>query len=416
MRNIFTSLLIFISSLTFSQNYKLFNASSKKLFTDSTNAFSISFDSVKANGSDSVYHNFSRLNDTVINSDTCHYWWGAHTCNQQDKPVWAGGKIKFNNLGVYQFHNLAGDTLNFDFTKIIGDTSLMYKDATQKFLFVFEKSDTLTTLNYFDSARFYNILHTDLAGNPINSKLNGKEIVIAKNLGLVQFFQIDSFPQQLRHLYLAGNEFPTCGMFKLTDEMIYDYQPGDEIQFYNSGYYPSNSYQNYSNYVKYTFKNRIVTTDSLKYEVFRTTYDVFAGHTSTDTITLKYYRNNIVSQIPFDFFDGSVRKLYMSNYCNMKLWSYNVKPQLSAGYCSIDNCWGPVDTGGPPPESSTTYVTGLGIYYWDSRIVSPSGYITSSQIVYFKKNGITCDTEVVMGINSNYDLSHNIIIKPNPAR
>lgn len=404
-----------ISYLAYSQNYKLFNASSKKLFTDSVNAYSIAFDSVKVSGNDSIYFNFFRLNNTLNPSDSCNFW-GSQYCYKQNKPVWAGEKIKYDNAGIYQFYTLSGDTLNFNFTKNIGDTSLFYQDGIQKFFFVFEKADTLTTLNYFDSARFYKILHTDLAGNIINSQLNGEKIIIAKNIGLIQFFQIDSFPQILRPLYLIGAKFPAVGLYQLTNEMLYDYQPGDEIQFYDYYTFPEGPpWYNYSKYIKYVFLSKTITADSLIYAVSYVLYDVYASQTTIGTTTLKYYRHGIVAQIPFEYFNGKNRRLFLANYCGIKLWSYYVSPWAGMGYCSTENCWGHIDTGGPPENSKSTYVAGLGIYNTQGLVTAPPphGYGYGKKIVYFKKNGIPCGNEVVMVLGPDHFLSQ-INVFPNP--
>jgi len=414
MKKYLTLLFILISCQIFGQNYKIFNASSKKLFTDSVRTFSIYFDSVKYDGIDSIYYNFSTIADTLSPSDSCN-WWGGQSCEKQNKPVWVGKKINYNNHGLYQFFPISGDTLSFDFTKNIGDTSIFYKDAAQKFFIVYEKFDTMTVLNYYDSARFYKILHTDLAGNNINSPLNGKKIIIDKNLGLIQFFQVDSFPQLLKPFYLIGNGSPDCGLFQLTDEIVYDFQPGDEIQFSNYKYQPGGPPPpwTWSYHIKYVFLTRIVTIDSLKYKIIRTTYDNNTYQTKTDTTILKYYRHNLIFKIPFEYFDGNNRRLYLSSYCGMKLWTYNINPNPYIGYCVKENCWGGIDTGGPMPTSNYTYIAGLG-EDWQSNLVQPppSGYESGSHILYFKKNGIPCGSEVT-GTNE-ITTQPFLLISPNP--
>jgi hypothetical protein len=162
MKKTLTILLIFISSLSFGQNYKLFNSSSKKLFTDypnPVNAYSIAFDTVTHSGTDSTYYNFFGLdNVNMFTSDTC-YFWGPPTCYKQTVPSWIGRKILYDNVSKYQFFNLPGDTLTFDLTTNTSDTSIFYMDASQKFSFVFAKSDTLHLFGNIDSARFYKIIH-----------------------------------------------------------------------------------------------------------------------------------------------------------------------------------------------------------------------------------------------------------------
>lgn len=408
MRKLLTVFLIFFSCLSFGQDYKLFNAGSKKLFTefpDPLSTYSISFDTVVQSGSDSVYYNFLRLSDLYFESDTCQFW-GGQNCFQQNLPSWTGKKIIYDNLSKSLFFNLSGDTLTFDFTNNVNDTLLFYKDSAQKFLFVYIKSDTTKVLGNLDSARFYKIIHTDLSGNIINSSLNQQNIIVAENWGLQRFFQIDSFPQVLRPLALIGNISPSAGLSAITNEMLYDYQPGDEIQYREySHYYSAPPWWNYTRYRKLKFLNRVTTADSIIYTVSSFIFYVDSVQTYSDTAQLKFYRNNTLSQIPFEYFDGNTRRLYLNDYCGTDRWTYTIEPATSLGYCAADTCWGSIDTQGPPPQIEKTYVFGLGIYNDVEYIVSPTGYYRSNNIVYYKKNGLSCGTEAIVGIEDTLDIN-----------
>lgn len=407
--------------MTFSQNYKMFNSSSKKLFTDypiQLSTYSISFDTVEQNGLDSVYFNYYRLNDSWFTSDSCNFW-GAPVCRKQTYPSWSGKKIIFDNISNYTFFNLNDDTLKFNFSLSLNDTLPFYKDSLQKFLFVYEKSDTLSVLNNIDSARFYKIIHTDLNGNIINSVLNHQDIIISKNWGLVRFFKVDSFPQILKPIELIGNESPAGGFYELTNEMLFDYQQGDVFQkkeYYNQPGGPP--WHNYNRYKKYTILNRTTTADSLIYNV---AYEYFSGDSSIlylDTMELKYYRFKVVSKIPFELFDGSTKQLKLDDYCGLNLWTYSINSDNNLKFCSWDTCWGYYDTQGPPPHTRTIYTLGLGVYLTSESIFDspPIGYSFGSQIVYFVKNGVACGSEVFVGIHESENVNQTLFIYPNPAK
>jgi hypothetical protein len=413
------SLFFFLSPLLIlSQNYKLFHSASKKLFasTNSLMTYSLSFDSLRKVGSDSVYCNFYRLEGNMFNSPHCNFW-GSTMCYKQNVPVWAGRDIKYNNAGIYQFYNLAGDTLTFNFNKNPGDSSVFYRNSSEKFVFKYIKADTVTVLNNLDSARFYIIHHTDLNGNVINSSMHNKYITVAKNFGLTDFMQVDSFPLVLRPLKLIGNVSPTAGFIKITNEMLYDHQPGDEIQFYD--YYYSNygpPWLNYNKYIKYRYLIRMNIADTINYKAQRSNYNATAGTFAIDTINLKYLKNYVVCTIPYEKYDGNIKRLYKGDYCSLKLWTYTIHPIYSLGFCPADKCWGPRDTNGPPPNDNTTYVCGLGRYSYTSVLaVPPSGYNTGTKIIYFKKNGIFCGNEIVMGMDNTEELLYKVELTPNPA-
>lgn len=414
-----TALLIFSVGICFGQNYKLFNASTKKLFTDypiPLSAYSISFNNAMQNGNDSVYFNFFELESNAYFSDTCDFW-GPSVCYKQNVPSWIGKKIIYDNAFVYNFFNWKGDTLKFEFKTNFLDTLVFYKDSIQKFQFLYYKSDTLMVLNHLDSAYFYKIIHTDNYGNSLNSNLNQQEIIISKNWGLMRFFRVDSFPQILKPLALIGNVSPDAGFYAITNENLYDYQPGDVIQYKDysnqAGGPPS---MNYTKYKKYTILSRTLTVDSI---IYNTIYEYFYSNSSVlykDTFDIKYFRKEVLAKIPFELFNGKVNELKTVDYCSQKFWTYTINSQNYTEFCSQDTCWGSEDTNGPPPIISEQYALGLGKFKdtYSYPLSPPYGYYKSSQIVYFRKNGLHCGTEILLGINENY-IDNRVLCYPNPA-
>lgn len=422
MKKLLLLLLIISFSQAFAQNYKPFNSSTKKLFADFPNiqsTYSMSFDSAQTVGSDSVYFNFFRLPvDYNFVSFDCPFWGGTE-CWRQDMPVWIGAKIEYDNLYSYNFHPNNGDTIQFNFDLLNGGPSIFYQDSVQKFSLMYEGTDTISTLNYIDSARFFKIYHSDLEGNTINSQLNGQNIVIAKYLGLTQFFQIDSFPQVLKPLHLVGNENPNLGITKITNEMIFDYQPGDEIQ-YREYYYWNNGppWENYTRYRKHSILQRTETPDFLKYVMEEQVFYQDSSLVLTDTIEKTYIRNHTIAQLPFEVFDGNYKHFYLAEYCDFELWTFHNKPENSLWYCDFDNVWGPFDTFGPPDEEYLTYALGLGVYI--DKLVDYHGGISLynghyNNIVYFKKNGVACG-ELIVGVEQHKKPAWDVSVNPNPAR
>jgi hypothetical protein len=233
---------LFLFALTLSataQNFKLFNAGSKMVFTtfpDAGPTYSLAFDSVISIGADSVYFTYFLKGDALIYTDTCGIEpYLVDSCLPNNKPIWTGHLIERRNDRQYRFFNKEGDTLAFDFRTDTGDSLLFYTDETQSFFIEYELTDTLSILGEVDSVRIYRILHQDLEGNAINSLLNNQQIVIAKSFGLFRFFHVYDFPSSLLPLVLVGNNAPDAGLVKLTNEMIFDHQPGDVIQY--SDYY-----------------------------------------------------------------------------------------------------------------------------------------------------------------------------------
>jgi len=424
MRKTLTILLIVVGSLSFGQHYKLFTASSKKLFANypvANETHSLFFDTVVSGSNDSVYYNFLLLNNIFPSDDSCSSAYYFYTCYQQNIPSWIGRKIIYDNTSNYKFFNLAGDTLLFNFRTNPADSLIFYKDSLQKFFFIYTKSDTLSILNNIDSARFYRIVHTDLDGNVINSDLNQQNIIISKNRGLVNFFQVDSFPQILKPFILIGDMASADGLYQLKNETVYDYQVGDEIQYYdynNNSLYPLSDYKRYK---KYKILSKTVTADSLFYNAVYEMFNADSANLFVDTIMLKYSSSSLIANIPFEKYYGQVsRTLSSKDYCGLRLWTFETN-RLSYinEYSPCDTSWCYNSEPGPPSYYERNYVSGLGLYLDRSYYLSASppnvSWSKGLVMIYFKKNGISCGSEMFAGISEYQDKDYELIISPNPA-
>jgi hypothetical protein len=425
MKNLLGLSLILLSFFSYSQDYKLFNAGSKKLYTSYPIAgltSGVAFDSVMMMGNDSVYFNYTAVNNEIImESDTCEFW-GGPSCYHQDRPLWFGSRIIFDNANNYSFITELNDTLSFNFDLLPGDSSLFYQDSSQYFYIVFEGADTSTILDIPDSAKYYRISNYDISGNTINSPLNNEKIIIGKEMGLAGFFRIDSFPLVQQPIFLVGYLSPAAGIISLTNEMVYDHHVGDEIQYLDQYYYLDGPpWFNYTNYITHTFLDRIDTQDSIIYTVERLTYKTDSNLLIQDTINLKYNRNNVIAESPFDKLDQDntlvLTNFFKADYCGFSLWTYSRDAKYKI-YCPTDNCWGDYDIPGPPPDQEKIFVCGLGLYLDKDALSAPppQGYYHIYNIIYFKKDWIECGEEVIVNIDEPMVPAFRIDIYPNPAK
>jgi len=427
MKSFLTITLLSLSVLAVGQDYKLFNASSRKVFTnypipDST--LSIAFDSVRLVGTDSVYYNFTQTG-IIIPSDTCHFW-GGQECIKQDRATWLGSRVIYNNASIYKFFTANNDSLNFDFSVTAGDSALIFENTTDKLYLAFAKTDTITVLNFQDSARFYTIIHTDASGNTINSLLNQKHIIIAKTLGLVQFFQVNAFPEVLNPVYLLGNVSPDLGLAKLTNETVYNFAVGDVFQYHDvvhHNYGPPG--QEADLYTRYTITGKVVLSDSVYYTAVKHIFEPGNPVETNDFIMLKYKTNEIIAQIPYEYtnpadFPFISHSLRYENYCGTKRWTYRVKPNQGLRYCSIDNCWGANDVPGPAPTQEDVYTLGFGLFYsiYSEGVINwnSPGYHHTSELIFSRKNGVECGTEAFLGVDENPAGRSLFSVYPVPAK
>lgn len=315
-------------------------------------------------------------------------------CYKQNFPVWVGAKIEFDNQYSYNFYPNNGDTIQFNFAPT-GDTNTFYRDNAQKFALTYENSDTITILNYADSARFYTIHHTDLDGNSINSVLNGQKIIIGKALGLVRFFQIDEFPVLLNPIALIGQKKQNLGIHNITYGMIYDFQLGDEFQYEEAHYSFINGYppELYTLYRKHTITERTETNDSLFYKINQVIFYEDSSGQTNNIITKAYAKNKIIAQLPFEKFNGDYRGFSLKNYCDLDLWTYRFEAENALEYCAIDDVWGYYDTFGPPTEEEKVWAFGLGVFRhlkktYLGNIMNYYGFY--HKMIYYKKGDNVC--------------------------
>ena len=420
MKSFFTVIILFLALTVSGQNYQLFNASAKKVYktaSELTKTLSLEFDSVVSQGSNIAYYPYKSVGENGYSSDTCYHWGGD--CYFRDFPNWIGSHI--NDSGdVYEFVANSDSVLNFNFNLSPLQAHIFYEDNIQRFSIsrVTPGIDTMNLLGTTDSVIKFQISHTDLQGNFINSALNTWEIIIGKQFGLINFFRIDSFPVVLEPLTLMGNINPNAGFYQLTNAIIYNYSPGDKIQYHE--YYRDPLYPelNSDEYTTDNFIERRESSDSLKYKVFREVYNPDSPSYSSDTVWLQYRKDVVIAEVPYDWIDSEIlyySDLFKDDYCGLDLWTYQSGYSgRYLEYCEIENSWCSFDVFGIS-DSDKTYTEGLGLYYAHYGTPGPAtnsygGY----NMNYFKKGSLECGDQVV-GINDLPSVVKRICISPNPA-
>lgn len=420
MRTCITVFLVFIAIAVQGQNYQLFNVDTKKLFrttAELAETYNVVFDSVTTTGTATVFHPYKAMGDSGFYSDTCYLW--NDDCYLRNKPTWIGKQI-IKSGDSYVFYTLRDSVLNFNFNLAPLQAHIFYEDQIQRFSIsrLSPGSDTMNLMGTTDTVIRYQISHTDLQGNFINSALNNWQLVIGKQFGLITFFRVDVFPLALVPLVIMGNESPDAGFYEVTKGFIYDYSPGDVIQSTYRYNYPNYPELNQLRYTTDNFIERHETSDLLRYKVFREVYDAKNSTFTSDTVWVEYNKHDVIASIPFDFQESEdyrYSNLTIEDYCGFHAWTYiNGFAARNLYYCHEENIWCGFDTFGYD-SSSDTYVQGIGLY---SQHSGPAGPITdpssSTEVNYFSKGGIECGQQEV-GIENYPDVNKRISISPNPA-
>lgn len=408
---------VLLSMPTTAQDFAPFTPASRKLFgavPGYESTFGITFDSTTVSGGTTTYHNYKTVWDTLTPSN-CP-WWGGPDCLKQDRPTWSGARIEATADGSHTLFNLWNEPITLAFSTEPGSQTLIYADADEQFLLNYVGEAPGNVLGLTENVRQWTILHQDLGGQAITSVLNNAPVEVGATVGLLRYFRIDSFPLVLQPVELVGQSEPPLGLHTITPAVLNDFQAGDEIQVHAvAHHYIGPPWLNYDIYTKRTVLSRTDTPTEVTYEMERVTYNVDSATEVTSTNTESYNKTDVFGSIPFDRFDGTQPTLRLEDYCGIPLWTWRTHLNTGLGYCPEENCWGPYDTNGPPPTGTTVHVGGLGIYSTSESIISPSGYSTSSNVVYFKKNGTECFQEVIMGSERITAQPPAFQLSPNPS-
>jgi len=424
MKNMIYLMFLLGNINLFAQSFLPFQSNSRKLYRDDLgNTFSLTFQQAITNQLDSVFTPTLNVDGNMFYSDSCIFWGGG--CHKQNVPGWLGEKIKTNNIGNYVMYQNNNDSLIFDFNNNVLDTNLVFQNNTEKLKMSFVNSTVFSILGFTDSVNYYNLYHTDLNGNPINSVLNQFQICVGKHLGLINFFRIDNFPTQVTTLILLGNQNPDIGYHKISNEILYDYAVGDEYQYVKNSSHSNPSWgwsvTDYSLIVKHSILNKTQTADSLIYMTARQTINLLTSSQTLDTIFLRYPKNQSIASIPYEIFDGYYYKTFKeTEICGNNYWELSsVNEPYYLDFCAIDTCWGGIDTQGPPATITAKYALGLGQTLYQDHLFGGSMFTShsiNSTLTYFKKNGQICGIEQIVGIKAALDHSHRLAISPNPAK
>lgn len=375
----------------------------------------MAFDSARSIGTDSIYFHFGDLDQGAGEVVPGCLGWGDPNCYKANKPIWSGSLFLTNNNGTYWMRNVFGDSVRFDLDFNVGDTAMIFQDLTQRFSMLKSVPDTMTVLDFIDSVYTYTILHTDLNDQPIASALNGGSLIVGKQLGWIRIFRIDSFPQVLEPLELVGNKGPDLGLHQITSAMVYDYQPGDVVQTksYVGGGYPPLPFS----YWKDSVFARLDTPDSVRYQIAWESFNADGTITNSGIGTLNYSKYEVLAELPFERFNGSNITLNRTNACGFANWVLARELVPAIWFCTIDNCWVNGDTGGPPPQSSSSFQ--LGITATHSYFQTPINpwdepYWNIRSLVYYRKNDVACGTEQHVGI-VDQTVSKPIVVFPVPS-
>jgi hypothetical protein len=425
MKHLYLTLLFaFIFGGLTAQNYAPFNAGTVKSFTtypEQGPTYSLGFDSTTSVQGVTGFYPYSGLEEyEIVLDETCPSLGENLYCFPETKPSWIGNNIVKNQISDYTFETNFQGLVPLNFNLPEGTSVVFYQDEVSRFSITGMSKTEENIFGITDSIARIVISHTDLNGNPINSQLNDFIIKTGKESGLITFFRIDSFPQILEPVMMIGSQNPSTGLTQITNEDLYDYQPGDQLQYNErSDLVTCHTEVLFDRFINLTFLTRTNTPDSVIYTAFRETFQRDSLESFFDTARLAYARHTVVAQIPFDYNSHEdiyrVKKLSMEDYCGVPRWTYR-QTLLNYVYCEESNCWGTSYNRAAPSIEVETSVVGVGRYYYTSAItVELDTYVYTYQLNFFNKGDNVCGDEQIVAADDIKKPVRQLIITPNPA-
>ncbi len=368
---------------------------------------------------------FSDFEPVEGDPDEC---WGWGGCVENSGSAGFGVKIYSPDPHQYHFITLGGDSLLFDLS---ADSSVFFENSTELYALIFESQSEQTVFGVTDQVQSYRIGHYDTEGNAITSPLHDFTIRIGQNLGLIDFFLIDGFPQVEEPLTLIGDAQLEESLNALTAEMIYDFQEGDVIQ-YRTTNYQSSPFNPIGpsvevKYLKTIFLSRSEEADSLRYSVLNQSFLENGESMQEWTEEVAYYRYDTLSALPFyrtrsaseAYSQSFSEKLISQDFCDgvVRVGYEGVSGPYH--YCEMYGTWCMFDTNGPPEITRFEYVSGLGRYYYNESVLGGEQWNSHSktkEVIYYSKGDVSCGQEAILSASTAEKPVSKLTVYPNPSQ
>ena len=186
------------------QNYQCLQSGVKHYFTNDNGYLrGIRIDSVKTSGDTTFYYPFHTPRGSWA-------YFIPHSGLDQNGGSWLGKKVEQLTNGTFLFDNLWGnDTVIINTQANLGDSWLFYRDTTGLYYTAkVTAEDTMTFLGILDSVKTITINYYHDSALNTSDSLNGFQIVLSKNNGFVQVFDLYTFPYHpAGAVYMQGLDF-----------------------------------------------------------------------------------------------------------------------------------------------------------------------------------------------------------------
>lgn len=370
------------------QNYQLIQPNHVNHFLAHEEILSIRIDSMQTVGAKTHYYNHKTMAPYSSSTSNC-------TMSQVDSS-WLGTSVEVDTNGVYTFHNHQSKTLVVNSKALLNDSWTFYNWSNGDYIeATMIAVDTMTLLGVLDTIKVIS-LQARNATAPFFHPISNTTIRFSKNHGLIDWFAIGNFPDNLEKYHLVGTTNGNLGISNLETAGIFDYEIGDEWHIKREAGTAFGNYQVEHRRDLVLDKRISNNQDTIIYtlQVCKTIY--LNPHQVPDTVITVDTLQEVVfipskqwSALSYELrADGHSYAVFVVDSVFGKL----TKRLDRQYYQPQPNCWEPV-IGIVPPHND--YMEGLGGHYFENTNIG-FGAVDFRKLVYYNKNGITAGTPLAM--------------------
>ena len=454
MKRLLLYLLLLNSAICHAQNYECLQAGVKNYFVNSNGYLrEIRIDSVRTMGSAVAYYPFHTTRGV-------NYGFPTYATLDTNTGSWLGKTVLKLSDGTFLFDNMWQDTIVIRTQAQVGDSWIFYNDTTpQYYRATVVSADTMTVAGIVDSIKTISISAYNTGGPDPANPLNNFRIVLSKNHGFADVFDLYTFPYRRpdtvgysSHDYYQdyiygitsfgmGTYTPTATISQFSQALLvnptytqlYDWHAGDVFE--NSNYnwnIPNDGSYPYGYYFdSITSKTIVAGGTQFNYSGWQATQhiDPFLILSGTVNPSFNYPYDTMSTTGSFTVSNAALfDTTLMPEEKGQPYLQYYLRADTSFCYTGAvykfirndiqGNRCQPIGEGGGPYLS---YKTGIGLLNYDVNVLGGSPpLIDDTTLLYYVKSGLHCGHYTVpfpiyIPTSVTGPVKNNTTIYPNPA-
>jgi len=424
MKSLLILFALIQTSLLNAQTFQPFKSSQPKRFEniDNLNSNHFFYSTYESVSGDTVINlQYLRESDNTIDvSGTSCEGWGGSIVPTVD-TTWLGREIKYNALTKELIvENNTNEILAFDFNLPLGDSSLFYQNSSYNYYLRNDGFSEEFVIDSLDWVKTFTLWKFDLFDNIEPSVLNGFEIKLSENYGLISFIECNQFPLVEARMILKGQLYPTIGYYQLTMDEIFPWQVGDTLQ--TKGIISNMNWGTGTiSHKIFSIQNRVETSDSvwiyltIDEQVDYTPYGA-TNYPSPYNISydnpIVFKKGDNISDRPNNMIDyeGITTFNDSADFCGYKS-RYHITGEF-INYCEDCDCFTPYDGFGNSILTNT-YISGMGQTHKSVNNYGPITQNIHANLIYSKINGVECGDFAPLNLSEK---TINLKLYPNPVK